>query len=174
MFRTRSSFLPERRETIATSDGYLGMRRLLDAIRHETGRAQRGVRERRGARRGARRSARVAINSTSVRAAPHEWVTDPGAEGRVRPYTPAAGGWNSVGRDGPLSRALGVSTRRRTAAGEYIGGACIGAYVHRPPNADHGGYGSVVVVSAAVFVGFLAIIWITVWLGNAMRGRRSS
>jgi len=28
------------------------------------------------------------------------------------------------------------------------------------------------VVSAAIFVGFLAIIWITVWLGKAMRVRR--
>jgi hypothetical protein len=27
-------------------------------------------------------------------------------------------------------------------------------------------------VSAAIFVGFLAIIWITVWLGNTLRERR--
>ena len=53
-----------------------------------------------------------------------------------------------------------------------VRGAIDGWYPYPFLDPANGGYGSVIVVSAAIFVGFLAIIWITVWLGNAMRDRR--
>jgi hypothetical protein len=54
-----------------------------------------------------------------------------------------------------------------------IRGALDGWYPYPFLNPANGGYSSVVVVSAAIFVGFIAIIWITVGIGNAMRERRS-
>jgi hypothetical protein len=55
-----------------------------------------------------------------------------------------------------------------------VRGAIDGWYPYPFLDPANGGYGSVVVVSAAIFVGFLAIIWITVRLGNAMRDRQGS
>lgn len=54
-----------------------------------------------------------------------------------------------------------------------IRGAIDGWYPYPFLNPTNGGYVSVAIVSAAIFVGFLVIIWLTVWLGNAMRDRRS-
>lgn len=54
-----------------------------------------------------------------------------------------------------------------------VRGAVDGWYPYPFLDPANGGYASVLVVSAAIFAGFLLIIWLTVWLGNAMRDRRS-
>lgn len=50
-------------------------------------------------------------------------------------------------------------------------GAIDGWYPYPFLNPANGGYGSVAIVSVAIFVGFLVIVAIMVWLGNFMRDR---